>query len=149
MPTVLAEVKAVLAETKELLVAKHDFAPSVQQAYIDTNLARFANEELTDSVDRVGRQPMRKLSRHERFVGPASELAERGLSSAALVRAMGAALQFDVADDPQSVELRGYLADLSAREFVVQVTGLEPAHPLFAAVLDEVGSVQRTVFSTQ
>jgi mannitol-1-phosphate 5-dehydrogenase len=138
MPAVLAEVRAVLAETKELLVAKHDFAPEVQQDYIDTNLARFANEELTDTVERVGRQPLRKLSRNERFVGPAAELVERGLPAGGLVRAMGAALHFDVADDPQSVELHELLGSLSAQGFVSQVTGLEPSHPLFASIVAEV-----------
>jgi mannitol-1-phosphate 5-dehydrogenase len=143
MPSVLAEVRAVLAESKELLVAKHGFSAEVQQEYIDTNLARFANDELTDTVGRVGRQPLRKLSRNERFVGPAAELAERGLSADALVRAMGAALRFDAPDDPQSVELLELLESTSAHGFVLQVTGLEPVHPLFAAVVAEVERAQR------
>jgi mannitol-1-phosphate 5-dehydrogenase len=142
MPSVLAEVRAVLAETKQLLVAKHGFAPEVQQDYIDTNLARFANEELTDTVERVGRQPLRKLSRHERFVGPAAELAERGLPSDGLVRAMGAALHFDVPDDSQSVEMLQLLASTSAHGFVLQATGLEPNDPLFNAVVAEVAKAQ-------
>jgi mannitol-1-phosphate 5-dehydrogenase len=142
MPNVLAEVRAVLAETKELLVAKHGFSPEVQQDYIETNLARFANEELTDTVERVGRQPLRKLSRNERFVGPAAELADRGLGSDALVRAMGAALHFDVPDDPQSVELLELLKSTSAHGFVLQVTGLEPTHPLFPAVVAVVQKAQ-------
>jgi mannitol-1-phosphate 5-dehydrogenase len=138
MPSVLAEVQAVLGETKALLIEKHEFAPEVQQEYIDTNLARFANEELTDTVERVGRQPLRKLSRHERFVGPAAELVERGMSASALVRAIGAALRFDVADDPQSVELHELLGSLGPGEFVAQVTGLEPSHPLFAEIATQV-----------
>jgi mannitol-1-phosphate 5-dehydrogenase len=138
MPAVLAEVRAVLDETKVLLIAKHEFAPEVQQEYIDTNLQRFANEELTDTVERVGRQPLRKLSRHERFVGPAAELVERGMSAEALVRAMGAALRFDVADDPQSVELGELLGSLSASDFVTSVTGLEPSHPLFTEIAAQV-----------
>jgi mannitol-1-phosphate 5-dehydrogenase len=137
-------VRVVLAETKELLVAKHAFPAEVQQEYIETNLLRFGTRELTDTVERVGRQPLRKLSRHERFVSPAAELAERGLATNALVRAMGAALHFDVPDDPQSVELRGLLAMMSAHGFVLQVTGLEPAHPLFRAVMAEVERAQRS-----
>jgi mannitol-1-phosphate 5-dehydrogenase len=140
MPGVLSEVRAVLAETKALLVAKHEFEPEVQQQYIETNLVRFANDELTDTVERVGRQPLRKLSRNERFVGPAAELAERGLPSDALVRAMGAALRFSVPDDPQSVELATLLSSLSAEDFVHQVTGLDTAHPLYPAVLAVVAS---------
>ena len=142
IPAVLAEVRAVLAETKELLVARHEFAPEVQQEYIEANLLRFASEELTDTVVRVGREPLRKLSRNERFVGPAAALAERGLSSAALVRAIGAALRFDVPDDQQSVELLALLASTSAHGFTLQVTGLEPVHPLFATVVAEVARAQ-------
>jgi mannitol-1-phosphate 5-dehydrogenase len=142
MPEVLAEVRAVLAETKQLLVSKHGFTPEVQQEYIETNLARFANEELTDTVERVGRQPLRKLSRNERFVSPAAELAEGGHSTEALVRAMGAALKFDVPEDPQSVELLELLRTESAHGFVLQVTELEPSHPLFASVLAEVEKAQ-------
>jgi mannitol-1-phosphate 5-dehydrogenase len=142
MPAVLAEVRAVLGETKALLIAKHEFAPEVQQQYIDTNLGRFANEELTDTVERVGRQPLRKLSRQERFVGPAAELVERGMSADALVRAIGAALHFDVADDPQSGEMGELLGSLGPGDFVTRVTGLEPSHPLFAEIAAQVAKAQ-------
>jgi mannitol-1-phosphate 5-dehydrogenase len=135
LPSVLAEVRAVLGETKTLLVAKHGFAPGVQQEYIETNLQRFANEELADTPERVGRQPLRKLSRHERFVGPAAELAERGMAAGSLVRAMGAAVRFDVPDDPQSVEMLEKLRVMSPHGFVVDVTGLDPSNPLFAQVV--------------
>ena len=141
-PAIAAEVRAVLAETKALLVAKHEFDPEVQQAYIDKNMVRFANPELSDTVDRVGRQPLRKLGRNERFVGPAAQLAERGLSSEALVRTMGVALAFDVPEDPQSVELRELLTTLTAEDFVAQVTGLDDTHPLFADVVAVVRSPQ-------
>lgn len=143
MPAVRAEVRAVLGETKELLVAKHDFAPEVQQEYIETNLRRFANEELTDTVERVGRQPLRKLSRNERLVGPAAELAERGLVADGLVRAMGAAFRFDVPDDEQSVELLELLRSTAAPDFVARVTGLDPGHALFPAVVAEVLKAQK------
>ena len=138
VPAVLAEVRAVLGETSALLIAKHGFEPATQQAYLEKNLERFANPELTDSVERVGRQPLRKLSRNERFVGPAAELVERGIEPSALVRTIGAALRFDVADDPESQQLRAQLAELSAEDFTVSVTGLDSTNPLYPAVLTEV-----------
>jgi mannitol-1-phosphate 5-dehydrogenase len=142
-PAIADEVRAVLAETKALLVAKHGFDPEVQQQYIDKNMVRFANPELSDTVDRVGRQPLRKLGRHERFVGPAAELAERGLGSDALVRTMGVALRFDVPEDPQSVELQQLLESVTAEEFVTQVTGLEVSHPLYSDVVEVVSAHQK------
>lgn len=135
VPAVAATVRAVLDETKTLLVAKHGVDPEAQQAYIERILVRFANPDLPDTVDRVGRQPLRKLGRHDRFIGPAAELAERGVTPTALLKAIGAALRFDVPDDEQSVELQRLRAELTAAEFVAHVCEIEPAHPLYTPLV--------------
>lgn len=134
IPDIAARVSATLEETSALLVAKHELDPGGLADYRARILDRFRNPALPDTVGRVGRQPLRKLSRHERFVGPAAEAAERGLPTSALVAAMGAALAFDDAEDPQSVDLQRMLRELDAAEFTATVTGLEPEHPLFARV---------------
>ena len=134
-PSVMAAVRAVLDETKTLLVAKHGLDPDAQQQYIEKILVRFANPHLPDTVDRVGRQPLRKLGRNERFIGPASELAERGITPTALLSGVGAALRFDVPEDEQSAELNLLLAGSTPEEFVMQVCGVEPGHPLFEPLL--------------
>jgi mannitol-1-phosphate 5-dehydrogenase len=132
---VRAAVEGVLAETKQLLVAKHEFTAEAQQAYVDKILERFANPYLPDTVDRVGRQPLRKLSRSERLIGPAAELAERGVRPQHLLATVEAAMSFDVPDDPESVELQQLLRTLTAAEATERITGLKPADPLYADVL--------------
>jgi mannitol-1-phosphate 5-dehydrogenase len=132
---VRAAVEGVLGETKQLLVAKHDFADEAQQAYVDKIMQRFANPYLPDTVDRVGRQPLRKLSRSERLIGPAAELAERGVRPRYLLATVDAALSFDVPDDPESVELQRLLGELTAAEATERITGLRPDDPLYADVL--------------
>ncbi len=139
---VRAKVQGVLAETKQLLVDKHEFAPEAQQAYVDKILQRFANPYLPDTVDRVGRQPLRKLSRTERLIGPAAQLAERGHRPEFLLATVDAALSFDVPEDPESVELKGLLATLSPAEATTRITGLNPGEPLYDDVL---GIVERKV----
>lgn len=142
LPEVLAEVQAVLAETKVLLVARHEFDPSDQEAYIQKNLVRFANPHLSDTPARVGRSPLRKLGRHERFIRPAWGLAEQAVAPAALLRAIGAALRFDLPGDPESATMRSLLGSLPAEEFTRQVTGLTPDDALFAEVVRVVRSAQ-------
>jgi mannitol-1-phosphate 5-dehydrogenase len=132
---VRSAVEGVLGETKRLLVAKHDFSDEAQQAYVDKILQRFANPYLPDTVDRVGRQPLRKLSRNERLIGPAAELAERGVRPQHLLATVDAALAFDVPDDPESVELQRLLRTLTAAEATERICGLTPADPLYADVL--------------
>jgi mannitol-1-phosphate 5-dehydrogenase len=134
-PEVRGLVERVLRETSALLVAKHELDPAEQDAYREKILVRFANEALPDTVVRVGRQPLRKLSRNERFVGPASQLVERGMLADELVEAMGLALRFDVEEDPESVELQRLLRELAPDAFVERVTGLPADHPLAASIV--------------
>lgn len=141
-PELKDKIYAVLQETKALLVAKYGFEPEVQEAYVQKILKRFANPELPDTVTRVGRSPLRKLSRHERFVGPAAELAERGMESKALQSAMLGAMLFDVAEDPEAVTVGEILAGNAPEAAVTAFTELDASHPLFAQLVQVVGQAQ-------
>jgi mannitol-1-phosphate 5-dehydrogenase len=134
-PGIRAEVEAAIAETRSLLVAKFGLDEGEQRTYGEKILGRLSNPELPDTVERVGRGPLRKLSRNERFIGPASQLAERGMGRAALLRAIEAALAFDVPEDAESVELQAILAREEPDGAVTVITGIEPAHPLFGDLL--------------
>ena len=80
---------------------------------------------------------MRKLSRRERFIGPAAELAERGMEVWNLLNAVGAALRFDVEEDAESVELQALLEGGGSPAALAEtITGLEPSHPLFPHVVE-------------
>ena len=103
MPAVRAEVEAVLGETSTLLIGKHDFDADDHAGYVARTLRRFANPHLPDTPARVGRQPLRKLSRNERFVSPAAQLAEAGTTPEALLRAIGARC-VRPPEDPESVD---------------------------------------------
>jgi len=129
------EVEAAIGETRALLVAKFGLDEAEQRAYGEKILGRLSNPELPDTVERVGRGPLRKLSRAERFIGPASQLAERGMPHDALVRAVEAALAFDVPEDAESVELQAILQREEPDGAVTVITGIEPAHPLFGDLL--------------
>jgi mannitol-1-phosphate 5-dehydrogenase len=144
-PEIAASVEATLEETSALLTAKHGLDPDELAQYRATILGRFRNAALPDTVWRVGRQPLRKLSRHERFVGPAAEAAERGLGVDALVEAMRAALAFDDGEDPQSVDLQRMLREQDAATFTATVTGLEPEHPLFPRIVSAVADRQAEI----
>lgn len=139
VPSVRDAARRVLEETSALLVAKHGLHEAEQRAYREKILTRFANPSLPDTVERVGRQPLRKLGRNERLVGPAAEIAERGTRPVALLEAIAAALRFDVPGDEQSVELRRLLRDETAESFVTTVCGLDRAHPLYADLVPVVG----------
>ena len=134
--SVASKVADALADTKSLIVTKHGVDDATQTAYVSKILKRFANASLPDTTLRVGRGPLRKLSRHDRFISPASQLAERGLPCNGLLAAIGAGLGFDTPDDPEAVELQRLLGELSPEDAVAQITGIEPGHPLYDSLLE-------------
>ncbi|QWS34248.1 mannitol-1-phosphate 5-dehydrogenase [Curtobacterium aetherium] len=144
-PDVRAEVDGVLAETTALLIAKHGFDPEEHAGYVAANLTRIANPLLPDTTLRVGRNPLRKLGRRERFIGPAAQLAEHGLPVDHLLGAVRVALEFDDQDDPESYELHALLRSGATAHALTEIlTGLMEGHPLFPAVRDVVAGVLET-----
>ncbi|KAE8151278.1 mannitol dehydrogenase C-terminal domain-containing protein [Aspergillus avenaceus] len=142
-PEIRSIVHKVLDETASLIVAKHGIPEQEQKEYVDKIVSRFSNPYLEDNVERVGRAPVRKLSRKERFIGPASQLAERGQKFDALLGAIEMALRFqNVNGDEESADLARIL-EKSADEATAELTELEQDHPLFSHVVERVSTVQQ------
>lgn len=138
-----AEVSAALAETSKLIVEKHGISAEEQEQYKQKIISRISNPHLADAVERVGRAPMRKLSRKERFISPAAELAEKGYSVDALLFAAEMAFRFqDVEGDDESKELAKIMAENDAEGVVSQVCGLTTSDKLYPMVVEVVRKVQ-------
>jgi mannitol-1-phosphate 5-dehydrogenase len=139
---VSSAVDAVLAETARMLITRHGGDPAEQQQYVARTLERFRNPELNDELTRVGRQPIRKLSRHERLIAPAAALAESGVVPDALLSVIEAALYFDEPGDAESVELQRLRATATADDIATNLCGIESEHPLRPAL---VTAISRTM----
>lgn len=136
-------VRDVLQETASLIVDKHEIAAQEQQDYVEQIINRISNPYLEDSVERVGRAPIRKLGRKERFIGPAAQLAERNAKYDSLLGSVEMALRFqNVEGDDESFELAKILKENSPGDATVQLTGLERDHTMFSAVAKVVEQVQ-------
>lgn len=136
-------VHECLAETSHLICTKHGISKEEQREYVETIIARISNPYLEDVVERVGRAPLRKLGRKERFIGPAAHLAEQGDKYDALLGAIAQAFAFrDVEGDDESVELGKILDNTSAKGVVEKVCGLSESDKLFADIVKVVEQVQ-------
>ncbi|RMZ78441.1 hypothetical protein DV737_g3883, partial [Chaetothyriales sp. CBS 132003] len=137
------EVHDALEETAHLIINKHGITPDEQEKYVNTIIERISNPFLEDVPARVGRAPLRKLGRKERFIGPAAQLAERGFDVKNLLQGVEQALRFqDVEGDDESKELAEILKTLPADEATSKITGLTKDHPLYSKVLERVEKVQ-------
>ncbi|KEY64213.1 hypothetical protein S7711_03502 [Stachybotrys chartarum IBT 7711] len=140
---IMAEVRGALNETKNLIVSKFDIEEDAQAAYVDKIIKRISNPHLGDAVERVGRAPMRKLSRKERFVGPAAELAENGQSIKYLLDAIEMAFRFqNVEGDDESKELAQIMSSNSPEDVVSKVCGIQPSEKIHPSLVEVVKRVQ-------
>jgi mannitol-1-phosphate 5-dehydrogenase len=141
--TIMAEVRGALNETKGLIVSKHSIDDDAQAAYVDKIIKRIGNPHLEDAVERVGRAPLRKLSRKERFIGPAAEIAENGGEIKYLLDAIEMAFRFqNVEDDEESKELATIMSDNTPEDVVAKVCGVQTSEKIYPQLVQVVKRVQ-------
>ncbi|MGI2936706.1 mannitol-1-phosphate 5-dehydrogenase [Vibrio diabolicus] len=123
-PNIHAEVKQAMQESGEVLIRRYGFDRDMHNAYIEKILGRFANPYLVDEVDRVGRQPIRKLGANDRLVKPLLGTIEYGTENQTLLKGIAAALKYTNDTDPQAVELQTSLKEVGVTKTLATYTGL-------------------------
>lgn len=92
---------------------RYGFAADKHAAYIEKILNRVENPCLNDDVERVARQPLRKLNAGDRLIKPILGTLESPLPNDNLVTGMAAARHYRREQDPQALELAARLASQS------------------------------------
>lgn len=121
---VLMQLKNVLQETGDLLIAKWGFDREAHEKYVEKIIHRFENPYISDDITRVARTPIRKLGFDERFIRPIREAKERGLSYQHLLEVVAMILTYRDAEDQESEQLAQLLAEKPLREVIKSVTKL-------------------------
>lgn len=140
---IMAEVRGALMETKSLIVSKHEIDEEHQAAYVEKIIKRIGNPHLEDAVERVGRAPMRKLSRKERFIAPAAELAEMDQPIKFLLDAIEMCFRFqNIDDDEESKELAEIMSQNTPEDVVAKVCGVQANEKIYPQLVQRVKRVQ-------
>lgn len=125
-PEIHEKVRAALKNTANLIVKVHGVSEKEQNDYVEAIIKRISNPALEDKVERVGRAPLRKLGRKERFINPASQLEGIGESYDGLLGPIEMAFRFqNIPGDEESAELAKILKENSAEDVVKKICGLE------------------------
>lgn len=96
-------------------------------AYAEDLVRRFGNAALGDTVVRVGKDPLRKLSPKDRLLGALSRCQSQKIPAPQILMGIGAALHFQDAEDPSSLELRRLLTEQGVAQYLQNALGLSEA----------------------
>ena len=86
---------------------------------------RFFNPYLEDSVLRVGREPLRKLSYNDRLIKPIRGAIEYNIEYKNLLRGVISAFKFYNSEDEESIRLKKMLEEENLYDIIIKITGLE------------------------
>ncbi|HGY1167817.1 TPA: mannitol-1-phosphate 5-dehydrogenase [Citrobacter braakii] len=120
-----AVVKSAMEESGAVLIKRYGFDAAKHAAYIQKILGRFENPYLKDDVERVGRQPLRKLSAGDRLIKPLLGTMEYALPHVNLVKGIAAAMHYRSEEDPQAQELAALIDEKGPQAALAQVSGLD------------------------
>jgi mannitol-1-phosphate 5-dehydrogenase len=144
-PRILAVAEDVLRESGEALCRRHGHTRESQAEHARESLEAFQDVRNPDTVERHARDPRRKLSRHDRLVGPACLCLDEGVNPRALALVIAAALRYDEPTDQSAVALQQCLAEHGLDVALREICGLDPEGPLARLVKSRLPEVDRFV----
>jgi len=106
---IMKRIKATIAESAQALTCEHDFNTEELTAYQASLTDRLPAEALPDEIRRVIREPVRKLGRSERLLGPLQLCLKHGLPTTNLCRSVAAVLACRVPGDPEFDHMQSYV----------------------------------------
>lgn len=131
-------VYGAMEESGEVLIRRHGFVRFEHESYIKKILSRFFNPYLKDSVFRVGREPMRKLSYNDRLIKPILGTLEYDLKHENLLKGVASAFKFYTPEDAESVELKKILETEKLEDTILKITGLNINNEKEKELYDEI-----------
>lgn len=119
-----------LKEVSGLLVARYGIPIEKQEEYSKKVISRFENSKLPDNLERITKDPKRKLGPSDRLIAPAKEAIKHGITPTFLSTGIAGALSFDYAGDKQALELVVELRQRGIEAVLQDVSHLNPDETL-------------------
>lgn len=114
-------IEGVMAECSRMVVELYHLSADEQSAYCQQILSRFANSRLGDTVSRVARDPMRKLSPQLYFSRPIALMLQLGYRVHYLAMAAAAALKYRSDNDSQSLQIGQMIDEIGVEGCVEKI----------------------------
>jgi mannitol-1-phosphate 5-dehydrogenase len=136
-PELVELARAASMEAGKALCETYGFDLGDQHQFAEAAIAKYQKREIVDPIERNARDPLRKLSRNDRLVGPACLAFKCGIRPLALSRAIGAALHYDNAGDPAAQKLQAMIKEMGISKTIQEVCGIDPESELAHMIVDD------------
>lgn len=129
--------RSAMLDVAKALNAQYGESMSELEDHVDDLLERFGNVALCDTVNRVGKDPIRKLKAGDRLVGAAIYCSDANMSAQGLVKGIAAGLMFDNPDDEKALEVQEYIKEHGIYNTIEKICELKQGSRLSDAIANE------------
>lgn len=110
--------KQAMMESAAALSKHYGLKLQEMEVHIEDLLDRFSNKALSDSVARVGRDTLRKLSPNDRLAGSVHFCKGENLPYSAILKIISAALLFSYTSDESTVKMHEMISENGTSDFL-------------------------------
>lgn len=144
-PAIRSRLTEQLALSARVLVLEYGMDPNALAGHLHKLMKhRFASRSMADRVERVARQPLRKLGPNERLVGLLRKLERHGLPIRPVCRTIAAAMHYEHEDDEESQGLQAMVRTDGPAHVLSAVCRIKPAETGFRVCLDEWAAIRKS-----
>lgn len=130
-------VRGAMNEAKQALIVRHGMDGQKLEEHIQDILRRYTNVALGDTIERVAKDPLRKLSPQDRLIGAARMVENYGIIPENLSWGIAAALKYDSPGDKEAQLLQAKLQEKGLERVLQEVCSVNPGEPLAEMIKDK------------
>lgn len=123
-PFIRNEVEAALDEASRALQMEYGFSNGEMEAWIQGVLEQTDNSTIGDSVMRMTADPVRKLKKDDRLIGPALLCLKNGINPSHIVKGIGAALHYRDENDLASERIYEHILQEGVTKTIQKISEL-------------------------
>lgn len=123
-PALRAEAEGALKEVSSALQKQYGFSPEAMEKWVKDVIDQTNNPSIGDTVVRMAADPLRKLKKDDRLIGPALLCLKNDVEPVHLVRAIAFALHYRNAKDPNSIKLAEIIQERGLDETIRIISNL-------------------------
>jgi len=133
-PAVAQLARAAALESCQALVRRRGLSMQDLEAHVEDLFARYRNRALGDTVERVARDPVRKLGPEDRIIGAARQCLEADITPQHIAIVAAAAARYRNPEDPAACRIQEIMERKGLTGVLTEISGLPPADPLIPLI---------------
>ncbi|QCI20689.1 mannitol-1-phosphate 5-dehydrogenase [Buchnera aphidicola (Brachycaudus cardui)] len=138
-------VRCAMEESGAVLIKRYNFNKKDHLSYINSIFVRFENPFISDTLERIGRNPLQKLARNERLIKPLLGSIEYGLPYFNLVKGIAAAFHYKNKNDLESMKISSLIKKQGIKKSLIDICSLSINSKEVYSIVLEYESILKTI----